>query len=321
MSDCALAETVSVTVGGDTTDIDFQINGDGCPNDPEKSAPGECGCGNLDTDTDGDGTADCNDACDDDPYKFEEGICGCGLGDLDLDGDTIVDCVDNCPGIPNTDQTPCAGDDQDGIAPEIDGEWKNGSFTNEDGKWSNNFSDSEIATTKVVTYGTIVARNALTFIVADAVELDDGVSVNVTTTDADSTNEAELTICTYNLLVSRGDSFVATCRMDLIAKEGSKDALAKNTGNDTFVVQALYGVVKVKLGSEGFVEIPLGGEVTIQETSKGTFEIENASTIPVTVITHEGEQTLEPQEIVSVDATKFPWAMFLPAFTGNAANK
>ena len=58
---------------------------DGCPNDPNKIAPGQCGCGNPDTDTDGDLTADCNDicptvangtpgdACDDlDPFTFND---------------------------------------------------------------------------------------------------------------------------------------------------------------------------------------------------------------------------------------------------------
>ena len=34
---------------------------DGCPLDPEKSAPGICGCGVSDIDSDGDGIADCED--------------------------------------------------------------------------------------------------------------------------------------------------------------------------------------------------------------------------------------------------------------------
>ncbi len=36
---------------------------DQCPNDPNKTLPGQCGCGVADTDTDSDGTADCNDGC------------------------------------------------------------------------------------------------------------------------------------------------------------------------------------------------------------------------------------------------------------------
>jgi hypothetical protein len=35
---------------------------DDCPDDPDKTNPGQCGCGNSDADTDGDGIADCNDA-------------------------------------------------------------------------------------------------------------------------------------------------------------------------------------------------------------------------------------------------------------------
>jgi hypothetical protein len=36
---------------------------DQCPDDPNKTEPGICGCGVADTDTDGDGTPDCNDQC------------------------------------------------------------------------------------------------------------------------------------------------------------------------------------------------------------------------------------------------------------------
>ncbi|MCP3876982.1 MAG: hypothetical protein GY701_01105 [Sulfitobacter sp.] len=36
---------------------------DQCPDDPDKTEPGICGCGVADSDNDGDGVADCNDAC------------------------------------------------------------------------------------------------------------------------------------------------------------------------------------------------------------------------------------------------------------------
>ena len=36
---------------------------DGCPADPGKSAPGQCGCGTPDTDSDGDGRANCLETC------------------------------------------------------------------------------------------------------------------------------------------------------------------------------------------------------------------------------------------------------------------
>jgi hypothetical protein len=73
---------------------------DGCPNDPAKSAPGQCGCGTADTDSDGDGTADCNDLCPNDPAKLAPGQCGCGVADTDSDGDGTSDCNDLCPSDP-----------------------------------------------------------------------------------------------------------------------------------------------------------------------------------------------------------------------------
>ncbi|NIK92071.1 T9SS type A sorting domain-containing protein [Mangrovimonas sp. CR14] len=81
-----------------------------CPNDPDKIAPGDCGCGVPDTDADGDGTPDCNDLCPNDPGKVEPGDCGCGVADLDSDGDGIADCNDICPGSNDT-----ADADGDGI--------------------------------------------------------------------------------------------------------------------------------------------------------------------------------------------------------------
>jgi len=71
---------------------------DGCPNDPAKRDPGVCGCGVPDTDSDGDGTADCQDGCPNDSAKTDPGACGCGVPDIDTDGDTIFDCQDRCPG-------------------------------------------------------------------------------------------------------------------------------------------------------------------------------------------------------------------------------
>ncbi|MBL8860209.1 MAG: right-handed parallel beta-helix repeat-containing protein [Planctomycetes bacterium] len=75
-------------------------NTDGCPSDPLKTAPGQCGCGNPDTDTDNDGTADCNDLCPNDPLKIAPGQCGCGNLDTDTDLDGTADCNDGCPNDP-----------------------------------------------------------------------------------------------------------------------------------------------------------------------------------------------------------------------------
>jgi subtilisin family serine protease len=68
---------------------------DSCPNDPNKTRPGICGCGVSDTDSDGDGTPDCNDACSADPGKTSPGVCGCGVGDIDANGNGQIDCVDS----------------------------------------------------------------------------------------------------------------------------------------------------------------------------------------------------------------------------------
>lgn len=72
-------------------------NSDGCPYDPQKTDPGQCGCGNSDIDSDGDGLANCNDDCPNDPNKTQPGICGCGIPDIDSDSDGVLDCKDGCP--------------------------------------------------------------------------------------------------------------------------------------------------------------------------------------------------------------------------------
>jgi len=95
---CASSGTVSVSLDNTDTDNDLTIDCiDGCPLDPLKIAPGQCGCGVADTDTDSDATADCNDGCPLDPLKTAPGICGCGVSDVDSDGDLTVDCNDGCP--------------------------------------------------------------------------------------------------------------------------------------------------------------------------------------------------------------------------------
>src|SRR6185295_11162429 len=60
---------------------------------------------NCQEDTDGDGTHDCFDGCPDDPNKVAPGQCGCGVLDSDADGDGIADCHDNCVQVANPDQS------------------------------------------------------------------------------------------------------------------------------------------------------------------------------------------------------------------------
>ena len=69
---------------------------DDCPNDPDKDAPGKCGCGVPDVDSDEDGVPDCLDECELDPDKVLKGVCGCGLpDDEDEDGDGVPDCTND----------------------------------------------------------------------------------------------------------------------------------------------------------------------------------------------------------------------------------
>lgn len=89
--------SVSLDSDGDGTP---DLN-DGCPNDPNKTLAGICGCGVADIDTDLDGTPDCNDGCINDINKTVAGVCGCGVADTDSDGDGTADCNDGCPSDPN----------------------------------------------------------------------------------------------------------------------------------------------------------------------------------------------------------------------------
>lgn len=79
---------------------------DSCESDPEKSEPGQCGCGISDSDEDGDGVADCNDGCPKDEQKTAPGKCGCHVpeSNSDRDNDGVIDCIDNCPDDSNPDQ-------------------------------------------------------------------------------------------------------------------------------------------------------------------------------------------------------------------------
>lgn len=83
-------------------DVDSDVDGvpdclDPCPVDPLKLHPGICGCGISEEDRDEDGTPNCTDGCPDDPDKTVEGVCGCGVADADADDDGTLDCKDECP--------------------------------------------------------------------------------------------------------------------------------------------------------------------------------------------------------------------------------
>ncbi|MGM0452525.1 MAG: right-handed parallel beta-helix repeat-containing protein [Thermodesulfobacteriota bacterium] len=86
------ADFLELKVAPDSDGDGVSDNFDGCVTDPNKTEPGQCGCGTADTDSDGDGTADCNDGCPSDPNKTEPGACGCGTADTDADGNGVADC-------------------------------------------------------------------------------------------------------------------------------------------------------------------------------------------------------------------------------------
>ncbi|MBT9555929.1 MAG: tandem-95 repeat protein [Myxococcales bacterium] len=69
---------------------------DECPDDPDMTSAGLCGCGTLEVDSDVDGTPNCVDTCPIDASKTTAGQCGCGNPDTDTDGDGVADCVDVC---------------------------------------------------------------------------------------------------------------------------------------------------------------------------------------------------------------------------------
>jgi hypothetical protein len=73
---------------------------DQCPNDPNKTVPGVCGCGVADTNSDGDSAYDCQETCDNDPAKTSPGVCGCGTADTNSDGDSAYDCQETCDNDP-----------------------------------------------------------------------------------------------------------------------------------------------------------------------------------------------------------------------------
>ena len=81
------------------------------------SVPADASCVSPD-DTDHDGVRDCIDRCPYDPNKVAPGICGCNVADVDSDGDGVADCFDKCPDDPNntaSGQCGCVG--QIGLEP------------------------------------------------------------------------------------------------------------------------------------------------------------------------------------------------------------
>ena len=91
----AYGNTPYAAVASDSDSDGINDGFDGCPSDPYKSDPGECGCGNPDIDYDDDGAIDC----------FNPDEDNDGLSDLyeDSNANGIVDSGETDPGDPDTD--------------------------------------------------------------------------------------------------------------------------------------------------------------------------------------------------------------------------
>jgi hypothetical protein len=116
---CDNCPSASNSTQADNDNDGFGDACDDCPVDPNKIAPGACGCGFADTDGDGDGTPDCIDACPADPDKIDPGTCGCGVADTDTDFDGLADCQDCDDQNPNC-TTDCTDLDDDGFCVTTD---------------------------------------------------------------------------------------------------------------------------------------------------------------------------------------------------------
>ena len=134
-----LVSFTSASSGIYVVDIDSPCPGlvvDNCPEDPNKSEPGACGCGALDTDSDSDGTPDCNDNCPAVPNGNQDDFDLDGTGDAcdpDDDNDTVPDEQDTDPFDPVT----CAdadGDSCDDCTSGIDDPANDGTDTDGDGQ-------------------------------------------------------------------------------------------------------------------------------------------------------------------------------------------
>ncbi len=90
------SRSVSITTAS-VANVNFSDTGeDLCIDDPDKTAPGVCGCGVADTDTDGDGFYDCQETeqCPNNTNKQTPGECGCDWDreNEDLNENGVADC-------------------------------------------------------------------------------------------------------------------------------------------------------------------------------------------------------------------------------------
>ena len=98
--DIADGTSTDCDVDGTPDECQADSDGDGvidqcedCPNDPNKTEPGECGCGVPDADSDEDGVLDCDDLCPDTPADAEVDEFGCPLLAAGAGDDVTLDEV------------------------------------------------------------------------------------------------------------------------------------------------------------------------------------------------------------------------------------
>ncbi len=88
----ALVATVTLVLG--QTCLPDPGAGDACPDDPDKTAPGDCGCGVADTDADGNGLSDCLEPADgvdgEDGVDGVDGVDGLGIQIADRHGTDML---------------------------------------------------------------------------------------------------------------------------------------------------------------------------------------------------------------------------------------
>lgn len=86
---------------------DRNFNGIGDAQDIADGASEDCNANSvpdeIEADSDNDGLIDACDGCPDDPDKTSPGTCGCGESDADADGDGLPDCLDVPTTQPSTD--------------------------------------------------------------------------------------------------------------------------------------------------------------------------------------------------------------------------
>ncbi|MBI4717085.1 MAG: S8 family serine peptidase, partial [Planctomycetes bacterium] len=92
--DIVASDAVDAQACGSGTSLSFVLR-------YQRVGPGDCNANatpdDCEVDTDDDGRIDECDGCPLDPAKVDPGQCGCGNLETDADGDTVADCVDLCP--------------------------------------------------------------------------------------------------------------------------------------------------------------------------------------------------------------------------------